>query len=115
MWDVDRLQVCMEFAVTSWHSTKYYRLDQTIIDLTGGVWDILLVGIWLGVIGLKRTGFACFLNIFWGSGGEVVVGWYDLVNIESFLANDGCIMMSAVSSHMARIALVLLREQNCVA
>lgn len=44
-----------------------------------------------------------------------MVGWYDLVNIESFLANDGCIMMSAVSSHMARIALVLLREQNCVA
>ena len=45
----------------------------------------------------------------------MVVGWYDLVNTECFLANDGSVMMSTVSSHMARIALVLLREQNCVA
>ena len=56
--------VCMKFEATVSYIGKYFKLDQTIRDLTCGICETLLMVIQLGETGLEQTGFVCFHHLF---------------------------------------------------
>ena len=56
--------MCMEFAAAGWYIGKYFRLHQTIRDLSCGNLETLLVVIHQGGTGLEKTELVCFQDWF---------------------------------------------------
>ena len=66
-------------AAIGWCTRKWLQLHQTIRNLTSGDLGILLVVIWLGVTGLKKTRVVCLSDLFERRGEK---GQCDLVCVE---------------------------------
>lgn len=70
MWVAGRLRV---------HEIYSWRLPHRKVSDSRSIYKILLVVIWLGVTGLKKTVFVCFLDLFGRRGRERVVRWCELM------------------------------------